>query len=95
MLLTLLAPEQIMLVIIITENTDEQVIKDMRVILIKQEVLQDLQDLQELPELPEPMVLQELPELPEPMVLRALTEQMGQQQLVPMVSQVEVEESLS
>jgi hypothetical protein len=93
--LTLLAPVQIMLVIIITVNTGKQEIKGIRALLIEQEGLRALQGLLVLLELPEQTVLQVLAELPEQTVLQVLTEQMGQQQLALMVSQVEVEESLS
>jgi hypothetical protein len=95
MSLTLLAPEPIMLVIITMVIIGKRAIKDMRVILTKQEVLLELQALQALRVLLEATELQEPPEPPEQTVLRALTEQMGQQQLVLMVSRVEVEESLS
>jgi hypothetical protein len=95
MSLTLLAPVKTMLVIIITVNTGKQEIKGIRALLIEQEGLRALQGLQALQVLLEATELQELPEPPEQTVLQALTEQMGQQQLALMVSQVEVEESLS
>ena len=95
MSLTLLAPAPIMLVIIITASTGEQVMQGMQVTHLGQGAQQEQQALQALLELPEPMVLQALLVLPELMALQELPEPTGQQQPVPMDSRVEVEEFLS
>jgi hypothetical protein len=95
MSLTLLALGMTMLVIITTVNTGERAMQGIPVIIMHLAGLLVLLELQVLRALPELTELQALMELPEQTVLQALTEQMGQQQLVLMVSQVEVEESLS